>query len=155
MHVIQCHAGCNIEVEGHIIRIDKVIELPCYLVARQTRLFPRDPAIRYEGPVHEEVQASVSALGWSSVDAAVVIHHLGKVRGAAVTARKRQLYRRLGDVENAQRHREIYGQVRDAVDESERTVEALERSRYSYLIKARPLNEIRHAVSARKVRNAR
>lgn len=44
------------------------------------------------------------------------------------------LYRRTGDVGNAERHGEIFARVKDSVDESEKTVEALERSRYSYII---------------------
>ncbi len=46
------------------------------------------------------------------------------------------LYRRLGQVEPATRHKEIYDQVKDTVDESEKTAEALERSKYSYIIEA-------------------
>jgi len=46
------------------------------------------------------------------------------------------LYRRLGDVENVKRHKEIFDLVKDTVDESEKTAEALERSRYSYIIEA-------------------
>jgi hypothetical protein len=44
--------------------------------------------------------------------------------------------RRLGDVEAARRHSEIFDRIKDTVDESEKTVEALERSRYSQLIEA-------------------
>lgn len=47
------------------------------------------------------------------------------------------LYRRLGDVENAERHKEIFARIKDTVDESEKTVEALERSEYSYIIEAK------------------
>lgn len=44
------------------------------------------------------------------------------------------LYRRTGDVEKARRHAEIYDRLKDTVDESEKTAEALERSRYSGII---------------------
>jgi tetratricopeptide (TPR) repeat protein len=47
--------------------------------------------------------------------------------------------RRMGDVESARRHSEIFDRIKDTVDESEKTVEALERSRYSQLIEARRL----------------
>jgi hypothetical protein len=47
--------------------------------------------------------------------------------------------RRLGDVESARRHSEVFDRIKDTVDESEKTVEALERSRYSLLIEARRL----------------
>lgn len=46
------------------------------------------------------------------------------------------LYRRLGQVDNAQIHREIFDQVKDTIDESERTAEALERSQYTYILEA-------------------
>jgi len=42
--------------------------------------------------------------------------------------------RRLGDVEQAARHAEIFDRIKDTLDASEKTVEALERSRYSYVI---------------------
>ena len=48
------------------------------------------------------------------------------------------LYRRVGDLENAARHAEIFERVKDTVDESEKTVEALERSPYSYIIEVVP-----------------
>ncbi len=44
------------------------------------------------------------------------------------------LARRMGDVEAANRHAEIFYRVKDTVDEAEKTAEALERSRYSNLI---------------------
>ncbi|MFH0981610.1 MAG: FG-GAP-like repeat-containing protein, partial [Planctomycetota bacterium] len=44
------------------------------------------------------------------------------------------LYRSLGEVDNVQRHKEIFDQVKDTIDESEKTAEALERSQYSYII---------------------
>ena len=46
------------------------------------------------------------------------------------------LYRRLGQVDNAERHTEIYDRVKDTVDEAEKTAEALERSKYTYIIEA-------------------
>jgi len=44
------------------------------------------------------------------------------------------LARRTGDVEEAKRYAEIYDQIKETVDESEKTVEALERSKYSYVL---------------------
>jgi len=44
------------------------------------------------------------------------------------------LYRRLGQVDNAERHKEIYDRVKDTVSEAEKTAEALERSRYTYIL---------------------
>jgi len=44
------------------------------------------------------------------------------------------LYRRVGDVENAARHTEIYERVKGTVDEVEKTAEALERSPYTYIL---------------------
>ena len=46
------------------------------------------------------------------------------------------LYRDLGEVDNVKRHKEVFDLVRDAIDESEKTAEALERSRYSYIVEA-------------------
>ncbi len=40
----------------------------------------------------------------------------------------------MGLVDQAMRHKETYDLVKDTVDESEKTVEALERSKYSYII---------------------
>ncbi len=51
------------------------------------------------------------------------------------------LYRRLGDVENVKRHKEIFDRVKETVDESEKTAEALERSRYSYVIEVPRLTD--------------
>ncbi len=47
------------------------------------------------------------------------------------------LYNRIGDVENADRHEEIHDRVKDTVDEAEKTVEALERSKYTFIITPR------------------
>ncbi len=44
------------------------------------------------------------------------------------------LYRRIGEVDKAARHTETFEQVKDTVEEAEKTVEALERSKYSYII---------------------
>ena len=46
------------------------------------------------------------------------------------------LYRRLGQVDNATRHREVFDRVKGTIGESEKTQEALERSKYSYIIEA-------------------
>lgn len=43
-------------------------------------------------------------------------------------------YRSLGEVDNAERHLEIYNRIKDTIDESEKTIEALERSRYAYIL---------------------
>jgi glycosyltransferase involved in cell wall biosynthesis len=68
-----------------------------YLLARQTRVFPRLAALRYEGRVHEELTASLQREQIERVDTEIVIHHLGKVRGEHQATRKRELYRRLGE----------------------------------------------------------
>jgi hypothetical protein len=44
------------------------------------------------------------------------------------------LYRRVGDVEGAARHAEVYERVKGTLDDSEKTVEALERSKYSSIL---------------------
>ena len=48
------------------------------------------------------------------------------------------LYRRVGNVERAARHAEAFDRLKDTVVESEKTAEALERSRYSYIIEVPP-----------------
>ncbi len=48
------------------------------------------------------------------------------------------LHRRVGNVDGAARHTESFERLKDTVDESEKTAEALERSRYSYIIEVRP-----------------
>ena len=49
------------------------------------------------------------------------------------------LYRNLGEVDNVKRHREIFDLVKATIDESQKTAEALERSKYSYVIEATKL----------------
>ncbi len=44
------------------------------------------------------------------------------------------LYRRTGDIETAKHHRGIFAAVKDTVPASDKTAEALERSKYSYII---------------------
>ncbi len=46
------------------------------------------------------------------------------------------LYRNMGQVDNVKRHKEVFDLVRGSIDESEKTAEALERSRYSYILDA-------------------
>lgn len=46
------------------------------------------------------------------------------------------LYRRIGDVENVTRHREAFTRTKDIVDPSEKTSAALERSRYTLIMRA-------------------
>jgi tetratricopeptide (TPR) repeat protein len=62
------------------------------------------------------------------------------------------LYRRLGRVEDADRHKEIFARVRHTVDEAQKTAEALERSRYSYIMEAPRLAEDLEAKLAAKTR---
>lgn len=62
------------------------------------------------------------------------------------------LYRQLGMVDDAERQKEIFVRVRDLVDESEKTAEALERSRYSYIIEAPRMAGDLEANLAAKVR---
>lgn len=46
------------------------------------------------------------------------------------------LYRRTSKMDDAKRHEEIYERIKDTIDESEKTPEALERSKYSDLVQA-------------------
>lgn len=58
-----------------------------YVVARQVRVFPADPAVRYRGRVHESVEADLLARGWPVMPLGWPIHHHGH-RAAADTARR-------------------------------------------------------------------
>ena len=62
------------------------------------------------------------------------------------------LYRRVGNVESAARHAEIFDRLKDSVDESEKTAEALERSQYSYIIEVPPAGLDLEAALATQVR---
>ena len=64
--------------------------------ARQTRLFPNDPRIRYVGAVHEEVRPALERAGIEIRDLPVVVHHIGRMRGADRMRAKAELYARLG-----------------------------------------------------------
>jgi tetratricopeptide (TPR) repeat protein len=68
-----------------------------YVSIWQVRLVPRDLRVRYAGAVHEETDASLRAAGYAIEHRPIVVHHFGKVREAAVMARKQELYTRLGE----------------------------------------------------------
>lgn len=50
---------------------------PGFVPTRKVRLFPNDPAVRFEGRLHETVEASVAARGLPVTDLPVVVHHYG------------------------------------------------------------------------------
>ncbi|UCG34432.1 MAG: VCBS repeat-containing protein [Phycisphaerales bacterium] len=64
------------------------------------------------------------------------------------------LYRNMGLPEDVKRHREIFDRVKDTIDDSEKTTEALERSRYSYILDASKLTPGLEPNVAAKVRFA-
>lgn len=66
-----------------------------YFVARRVGLFPRDPAIRFRGRIHESVLPDCERAGLPLRDLAVPVHHYGYVASAAVDARRRANYERL------------------------------------------------------------
>ncbi|HKK70108.1 MAG TPA: glycosyltransferase [Candidatus Krumholzibacteria bacterium] len=72
------------------------LEAVGWVEARQVRLVPNRPGIRYEGPVHETMSGALERAGVERSDAEVPIHHVGKLRSEAVMARKKQLYHHLG-----------------------------------------------------------
>ena len=74
------------------------VEAPGYVVARQVRLIPNDPRLRYEGRVHEQLDRSLERAGVEVERLDVVVHHLGKIRDAEVMARKAAVYHRLGEL---------------------------------------------------------
>lgn len=69
-----------------------------FVRAWQLRLVPNHPRLRYRGAVHEEMDPSLREAGFALEHRPVIVHHYGKVRAAAVMARKQQLYTRLGQL---------------------------------------------------------
>jgi tetratricopeptide (TPR) repeat protein len=77
------------------------LEAVGWVVARQVRLIPNHPDLRYEGAVHETLVPSLERAGVRLADAEIPVHHVGKLRAAAVMARKKRLYKRLGEAKFA------------------------------------------------------
>ena len=50
-----------------------------FVACRQVRLFRRDERIRYRGRVFEEIESALQAHGLRTIDAAVTIHHYGRL----------------------------------------------------------------------------
>lgn len=71
--------------------------VPGWFPARITRLFRRDPRIRFEGEVHEAVDGAIQALGGRIDETAIPIHHYGKLRDDERMQAKAALYRTLGE----------------------------------------------------------
>ena len=70
---------------------------PAYVRSLNTRLFRRNPEVRYERPVHESVASSLKRLGLAVGAAPFVIHHLGHVEDSLVEReRKDELYQQIG-----------------------------------------------------------
>ncbi|MBI3090167.1 MAG: glycosyltransferase [Candidatus Tectomicrobia bacterium] len=69
---------------------------PGYLENPLVRLFRRAPEVRFTGRVHEVVEPSILALGWTIGITDLPLHHYGKVRAPRYLRRKAELYRRLG-----------------------------------------------------------
>ena len=69
-----------------------------YVTARQVRLFPNDPRLRYQGCVHEQLEQAVRTAAFETMALDLTVHHLGKLRSAAIMQRKAQLYRLLGQM---------------------------------------------------------
>jgi tetratricopeptide (TPR) repeat protein len=61
----------------------------------KVRLFPRNPDIRFNYPVHELVEPSVRKLGWTIASAPVPIHHYGQLNETK-NRRKAESYFKLG-----------------------------------------------------------
>jgi len=58
----------------------------------KVRLFPRDNRIRFEGYVHELMEASINTVGLEIRPCPVVIHHYGKLDHAKVLAKGKDYY---------------------------------------------------------------
>ena len=74
------------------------LEAVGWVVAKQIRLVPNRPDVRYEEPVHETMTHALRRAGVEMVDADVPVHHVGKLRSAAIMARKKLLYKHLGEM---------------------------------------------------------
>jgi Flp pilus assembly protein TadD len=63
-----------------------------FVISRKARLFPRDPAIRFRGCLHETVEASLHEAGVEVQATDIPVHHLGSLRSdRAKQLRYRQL----------------------------------------------------------------
>jgi glycosyltransferase involved in cell wall biosynthesis/thioredoxin-like negative regulator of GroEL len=67
--------------------------------SKKVRLFPNDPRIRFENPVHEFVENSLKAAGIPIRDCDVPIHHYGKLDMTKVSKKGEQYYE-LGKVKS-------------------------------------------------------
>lgn len=74
------------------------VPAPGFITARQIRLLPNDARLRYEGCVHEQLEGTVRAASLTTQVLDVSVHHLGKLRSAAIMERKTRLYRALGEL---------------------------------------------------------
>lgn len=64
-----------------------------FYTTNDIRLFPNDPAIKFEGEVHETVEESILRSGrYKIVESDVVIHHYGPLESAAARERKSLFY---------------------------------------------------------------
>jgi tetratricopeptide (TPR) repeat protein len=78
----------------------------------KVRLFPRDPRIRFENPVHELVETSLQHAGIPVEDSTIPIHHYGKLDKQKALAKGEEYYqlgrKKLEDAgENAHALREL------------------------------------------------
>ncbi|MEW6587003.1 MAG: tetratricopeptide repeat protein, partial [Nitrospirota bacterium] len=58
----------------------------------KVRLFPNRPGVRFENPVHEFVESSLSALGIEIVPCDIPVHHYGKLNEAQTASRAEYYY---------------------------------------------------------------
>jgi len=67
-----------------------------YLDVPVVRLFPRHPAIRFSGCVHETVEESLAKAGFEISESGLTLHHYGQVRTPERMKQKKELYLELG-----------------------------------------------------------
>ncbi|MFH1624852.1 MAG: tetratricopeptide repeat protein, partial [Pseudomonadota bacterium] len=60
--------------------------------SEKVRLFRRDERVRFEGVVHELVEASIRELGWAIGYTHIPIHHYGKIKKDNILKTKKRLY---------------------------------------------------------------
>ena len=91
---VRCHGHQAIR---NTTSLDEAKCYPAYFESLLTRLFRRDPRIRFEGGVHETVAYSVDRAGLLRSDCGLLIHHFGYVEDSAqVRDAKSAYYHRLG-----------------------------------------------------------
>jgi radical SAM superfamily enzyme YgiQ (UPF0313 family)/glycosyltransferase involved in cell wall biosynthesis/ADP-heptose:LPS heptosyltransferase/predicted O-methyltransferase YrrM len=63
-----------------------------WLPSKKVRLFPNDPRIRFENPVHELVETSIKRLGFKIELIDIPVHHLGRLNQKKLAVKQEHYY---------------------------------------------------------------